>query len=275
MSKNVIVTGGSRGIGFAIASAFAQEGNAVLLVARNASELEKAKQKLAHTKGIVTTFMCDVSKEDNVRSINAHIKEKWNGKIDVLVNAAGIYGPKGFLEDNNFELWRKTFEVNVFGTARMCRAVLPYMKSAGLGRIINFSGGGDGEFPRFTAYSSSKGAVVRFTESLAAETKENGITVNAIAPGAVNTHLMEEVLKAGAEKVGEDFYKRTLEQKESGGTSPKKAAGLACFLASDRADFITGKVLSAVHDKWEEFEKHKKEIENTEVYNMRRIKLKR
>ena len=188
------------------------------------------------------------------------------------MNAAGIYGPKGILEENDPALWKKTIEVNLLGTVYMCALVLPLMKRKKFGRIINFSGGGDGPFPYFTAYSSSKGAVVRFTESLAAEVKDFGIMVNAVTPGAVNTKLTEEVLKAGPQKVGKEFYKRSLEQKKSGGVPPGKAAELILFLASKQARFISGKVLSAVRDDWKDSPKHRKEIEQSDIYNFRRIK---
>lgn len=267
--RNVVVTGGSRGIGFAIAQAFINEGSRVLLVARNESELRVAQGKLGEHALIA---ICDVADAEAVARLSDRIEQEFDDRVDVLVNAAGIYGPMGLLEDNNSGDWKKTFEVNVFGTMLMCRLVLPYMKKVGFGRIINFSGGGEGAFPRFTAYSSSKGAILRFTESLAGEVKGDGITVNAIAPGAVNTALMEEVLAAGAEKVGEDFYQKSIEQKESGGIPAQKAAELVLFLTGDEAAFLTGKLFSAVHDNHDVLRSHAEDIAHSDVYNVRRIK---
>lgn len=272
MKEHVIVTGGSRGIGFAVARAFASRGAKVLILARNAEELSAAAKNLADASGEVMTRVCDVAKESDVEALKSTIETDFENHVDVLVNAAGIYGPMGLLEENDIGKWRATFEVNVFGTMFMCRLVLPFMKKKGSGRIITFSGGGEGAFPRFTAYSSSKGAILRFTESLAAEVQDAGITVNAIAPGAVNTSLMEEVLAAGKEKVGDEFYAKSLEQKDSGGVSPEKAAELILFLCSEKATKITGKVLSAVHDKHEALAAHAEEIVATDIYSARRIK---
>ena len=258
--QHVIITGGSRGIGLAVAQAFLARGAKVLAVARSG----KGSKTPVHE--------CDVSDANEVEKLAPIIERELEGRVDVLVNAAGIYGPIGLLEENDAKLWRKTFEINVFGTMHLCRLVIPYMKKQKSGCIINFSGGGEGPFPRFTAYSSSKGAILRFTESVAEELREWNITVNAVAPGAVNTALLAEVIKVGEEKVGKEFYQKSLVQKESGGTPPKLAAELILFLASLSGRGITGKMLSAVHDKIVVLKKHGKEIEATDIYNVRRIK---
>jgi 3-oxoacyl-[acyl-carrier protein] reductase len=154
----------------------------------------------------------------------------------------------------------------------MCALVIPFMKQNRSGRIINFSGGGDGPYPRFTAYASSKGAILRFTESLASELKEYNIYVNAIAPGAVNTTFLKEGLKAGPKKTGKDTFAKLLEQEKSGGVSPEKAANLILFLASDEAEGLTGKMISAIWDKWQDIPKHLKILNESDIWNMRRIK---
>ena len=271
-NKNIIVTGGSRGIGFTVARAFLHAGGNVCIVARDKKETIRAKKELGKISGAISALTCDVSKDAQVKKITHHIKNVFKGRIDVLVNAAGIYGPKGRLEDNDMALWEKTFSVNVIGTAYACRAVIPFMKAKKYGRIITFSGGGEGAFPFFTAYSASKGAIVRFTESLSAELANDNITVNAVAPGAVNTKLLEEVLEAGPQKVGAEFYERSLKQKTDGGASPEKAAELILFLASEQAGYLSGKLLSAVYDKWSGFHHHKKKITSSDIYNFRRIK---
>jgi NAD(P)-dependent dehydrogenase (short-subunit alcohol dehydrogenase family) len=268
-SQHVLITGGSRGIGFAVAEAFVAHGARVLIIARKKAELEEAQRKLG---GAVSIVVGDVAEEESVQALKRSIDKDLEGRVDVLVNAAGIYGPMGLLEDNDVEKWKATFAVNVFGTMLMSRLVLPYMKKNSFGRIINFSGGGEGAFPRFTAYSSSKGAIVRFTESLAAEVKDAHITVNAIAPGAVNTALVEEVLAAGEAVVGKDFYQKSIEQKESGGASPEKAAALILFLASPAASLFSGKMFAAMHDKLDRLEENANTIATSDIYNVRRIK---
>lgn len=268
----VIVTGGSRGIGFAAARSFAQRGASLLLIARDAEELARAKAELANLPSSIAARTCDVSDAASVEGLTSFLENEFNGRVDVLVNAAGIYGPMGPLEETDPNAWKQTFAVNVFGTMQMCRLVLPFMKRGKRGRIINFSGGGEGPFPRFTAYASSKGAILRFTESLAEEVRKDGMTVNAIAPGAVNTALVEEVLAAGEERVGSAFYQKSRAQKESGGVSPEKAAALITFLCSEKADKITGKMLSAVHDNLGILERHVEDIAASDVYASRRIK---
>ena len=125
--------------------------------------------------------------------------------------------------DVNFDEWKKTYEINVFGTFRMIQRVLPIMMKNGGGKIINFSGGGDGPLPRFSAYNSSKVSIVRLTETLAAEMKEYKIDINAIAPGPVNTKFLDDALSAGDEKVGKDRYGELVKQKEEGGAPAEKS----------------------------------------------------
>ena len=269
--KKIIVTGGSRGIGLAVAKAFFAEGYSVLIVSRSTKELVDA-QKEMKGKGQCSIVAADVSSMADRSKIRAHIMRKWRGSVDVLVNAAGIYGPIGYLEENSADKWEETIQVNLFGTVGMCALVLPFMKKQKRGRIINFSGGGEGPFPRFTAYSASKGAIVRFTESLAEEVKNFGTTINAITPGGVNTKFLEEVLVAGPEKAGKDFYRRSLQRKREGGVSPDIAAGLVLYLARNDAEFISGKVISANRDDWKNFKKHAKEMASSDVYTFRRIK---
>lgn len=270
--KNAIITGGSRGIGKAIAEAFAREGANLFLIARTESELEATKKELEKYGAKIVASVADAANEDDVANTAKVAKEIFT-KIDILVNAAGIHGPAGKFEEINFQDIMRTFAVNIFGTMLMCRAILPIMKKQPSGgRIINFSGGGEGPFPRFSAYAASKGAVVRFTESLAEEVMSDGIMVNAIAPGDVNTALFEDALRQGPEKLGKELYEKFVERKKEGGASPKLAAELCVFLASKKSAGITGKVLSAKWDDWKKFPKHLKEIAESDVYTYRRIK---
>ena len=171
----------------------------------------------------------------------------------MLVNNAGVYGPKGLIEEVDWDEWERAVRVNLFGSVLCCRAVLPHFRANGYGKIIQLSGGGaTSPLPRLSAYAASKAAVVRFAETLAEELDGTGIDVNAIAPGALNTRLLDQVLEAGPERVGESFYARALEQQASGGTPLDLAARLAVFLASAASDGITGKLISAPWDPWEE-----------------------
>ena len=270
--KNIIISGGSGGIGRVIARAFLEAGGTVLIISRNREKLKQVKAELSLISPQIRILVADVSLSRDVAKIKRFVNKEYHNQVDILVNAAGVYGPIGQLEKNSMKHWIKTFAINVFGTVSLCRALIPLMKKRQQGRIINFSGGGDGPFPNFTAYSASKGAILRFTESLAAELKEYHVFVNAIAPGAVNTGLLLQVLDAGPKKVGKKFYQRSLIQEKDGGISPRKAAELVLFLASASSTGITGKFLSAVHDHQEKYIKHLKKITTTDIYNLRRIK---
>jgi NAD(P)-dependent dehydrogenase (short-subunit alcohol dehydrogenase family) len=154
----------------------------------------------------------------------------------------------------------------------MCRALLPHFKERRYGKIIQLSGGGaTNPLPRLSAYAASKAAVVRFAETLAEEVRQAGIDVNCIAPGALNTRLLDEVLAAGPEKVGQAFYERSLKQKAEGGAPLEKGADLAVFLGAAASDGITGKLLSAVWDPWLELPARLDDLQRTDVYTLRRI----
>ncbi len=249
--KKALVIGGNGGIGSAIAAALAAQGAEVLTASRSGG-----------------TVAVDVADERSVAALAGRIKKDW-GQLDILVNAAAVLGPVGRITDIDPAEWRKTLDVNLTGTFLAIRAMAPLMKERG-GKIINFVGGGDGARPNFSAYVSSKGGIARLTETVAEELKEWNIAVNAIAPGAVNTQLLDEVISAGA-AAGKE-YEQALKQKKEGGVSPQKAADLVLFLVSEDSAGLTGKIFSAVWDHYREFPKHRKEIASSDIYNYRRIK---
>lgn len=269
--KTALITGGSRGIGRVVAEAYLREGARVFLVANGEEELSKTIVELSKESRDVSGAVCDVSIETDVECVVQKAVEKM-GTVDVLVNAAGIYGPIGSTLEVDSTHWRKTYEVNVFGTLYMIRSVGNYMKEKGTGKIINFSGGGDGPFPNFSAYNSSKVAIVRLTETLAEEFKPFGIEINAIAPGAVNTKFLDEAIVAGEEKVGKERYQKFLKQKQEGGTPPEKTAEMCVFLASSASDGLSGKFLSVVWDAWREWDAESiSKIMNSSAFTLRRV----
>lgn len=271
--KIAIITGGSRGIGKAVAKAFLENGASVMLSARSKEELEATRTELTRGGRNVEIFPADVSKKTDVKALVKKTLDTF-GAVDILVNAAGTYGAIGPVASVDLEKWKEAFTINLFGTVDVIQEALPVFVKAGRGKIINFSGGGDGPFPHFTSYSSSKVAVVRFTESLAKEVKENNIDVNAVAPGAVNTKILEDGLKAGEKLVGKETYERFLKQKKEGGVSPEKAAALCVFLASGDSDGLSGKLVSAVWDKWNEWSKDDiKRLMASDLLTLRRVNL--
>ena len=273
--KVAIVTGASQGFGLAVARQFVVEGASVAICARDAILLEEVCLELAKatTQGEqkVVSFAVDVSKKDEVEDFVQQVVQDL-GRVDILVNNAGVYGPMGEIETIDWNEWVQAIEINLFGSILMSRAALPYLKGQRSGKIIQLSGGGaTNPMPRLSAYAVSKAGIVRFVETLAEEVKEFGIDVNAIAPGALNTRLLEEVLQAGPEKVGEGFYQKSLQQKESGGASLEIGVGLAVFLGSSASDGITGKLISGLWDNWSEWPQHLEELQQSDVYALRRI----
>ena len=272
--RTAIVTGGSHGLGLEIARAYVTAGARVLVCGRDADALDRARTELvsvAPDPDSVATATADVSEPRAVEDLVEQALDRFS-RIHVLVNNAGIYGPKGRIEDVTWAEWEQAVRVNLFGSVLCSRAVVPHFRANRYGKIIQLSGGGaTSPLPRLSAYAASKAAVVRFAETLAEELRGTGIDVNAIAPGALNTRLLDEVLDAGPDLVGDSFYERALEQRSSGGTPLALAARLAVFLASDESDGITGKLISAPWDPWEELPAHAEDLGSTDVYTLRRI----
>lgn len=268
--KVSIITGGSGGIGRAVASTFAKEGSNLVLTSRTRSQLEEVRNDLRNYSSTIEVFETDVSSPKQVNDLIAFALERFS-TIDILVNCAGIYGPIGLITDVDCDKWIETININLYGTFLCMKAVLPIMIKNRKGKIINFSGGGaTSPFPRFSAYAASKVAVVRLTETIAEEVKEYNIDVNAIAPGAVNTRLLDQVLRAG-EAAGKDFLEKAIRQKREGGIPPEKTAALAVFLASSKSDGLTGRLISAVWDDWEEMSNRIPDIMSSDLYTLRRV----
>ena len=167
---------------------------------------------------------------------------------------------------------KKAIEINVYGSVLMCRVLIPHFKKQKYGKIVQLSGGGaTNPLPNISAYATSKAAIIRFIETLAEEVLSFGIDVNAIAPGALNTGMLQEVIDTGPEKVGKEFYEKALKQKNNGGVPLSFGADLALFLASSASDGITGKLISAVWDKWRDWPNYLKELTDSDAYTLRRI----
>jgi NAD(P)-dependent dehydrogenase (short-subunit alcohol dehydrogenase family) len=273
-NKNAIVTGGTLGLGRAIVREFLNEGASVLFCARDKNAITALQREFESSLPAgqkILGVLCDVSSPEQVNAMFGQFIGEL-GTLHALVNNAGIYGPKGPSQTVAWNEWKRAVEINLYGTFLPCRAAIPLMRENGSGKIVNLSGGGaTNPLPRFSAYAASKAAVVRLTETLAEELREFRIEVNAIAPGPLNTRLLEEVLEAGPEKVGEGFYKKAVEQAERGGASLEKGAQLSVYLASDASDGITGKLISAQWDPWENLQAYFDEINNSDIYTLRRI----
>jgi len=270
MTKLVYVTGAGRGIGQAIALKLSELNYLVSGCSRTLSQLNETR-KLSGGKIRVTAL--DVT--DPVATAHwMDDEQKATGSIPYgLVTAAGVAGPIGPFVDNSFDDWKKAIEINVFGTALFVKLFAQKLISEKLeGRIVLLSGGGATQpQANFSSYGASKAGVVRFGETMAYELKDHKITVNSVAPGAVNTKFTEDLLKAGPEKAGKETYERVLRQKESGGISSDKAASLTAYLLSEKAKNITGRLISAVWDPWPTLHERADELSKTDIYTLRRI----
>lgn len=185
MSKNIIITGTSRGIGFELVKLFAKEGHRVLALSRNDKPIAEL-----NLDG-VTSFSFDLGYADHYKELSDFL-EGWD-RVDILINNAGSLLNKPFLETSNEE-FKEVYEVNVFGVAELTKIVVPKMGKNGHVVTISSMGGVQGsvKFPGLSAYSSSKGAVITLTELLAEEFKEAGPSFNVLALGAVQTEMLEE-----------------------------------------------------------------------------------
>lgn len=269
-----IITGANQGLGKAIAQAYVQAGADVMLCARDEMKLAEVTtelRELCSSDQRVECISADVSQKEQVDRLVSVALAAFP-QIHILVNNAGVYGPKGPVEDVDWDEWVHAVEINLFGSVLTARALVPHFRSNHYGKLIQLSGGGaTAPLPFVSAYAASKAGVVRFMETLAEEVKADGIDVNSIAPGALNTRLLDEVLEAGPEKVGQSFYERALKQKSTGGTPLERGAELAVFLASAASDGITGKLMSAVWDPWGHLAEHMDDLQKTDIYTLRRI----
>jgi 3-oxoacyl-[acyl-carrier protein] reductase len=271
LNKVCVVAGASGAIGVAIARRLHAEGAHLALTYRTVKP-QKLCEELSRGPGRSACYELDVTDCLRVERVIRQIRIDFEG-IDVLVNCTGIQGPIGPLETLDALEWARTIETNLLGSVYLARAVLPGMKERGRGKIILFSGGGAAYGrPYFTAYSSSKAAVVRFAESLALELEATDIRVNTVAPGPVKSRMWDE-MRAAAQAGGPKLEEELKGMEETGGVSPDRAAGLVAFLASDRSQRVTGRLLSAVWDDWEDFAKGMEGIATTEAFTLRRVPL--
>jgi 3-oxoacyl-[acyl-carrier protein] reductase len=269
-----IVTGANQGLGLAVAEAFVAGGARVFVCARDGGRLETAIAALrakAARPDAVQGQPADISVPDDVTRVVDSALTAFGG-LDALVCNAGVYGPMGAVDQIGWGDWVHAVNVNLCGSVFCCRAVLPHFRAQKRGKIILLSGGGATKAtPFLSAYAASKAALVRFGETLAEEVRGDRIDVNSVAPGALNTRLLEEVLEAGPERVGEAFYKQSVAQKESGGVPLQTGAALCAFLASSASDGITGRLISAVWDPWQDLADRRDELARSDIYTLRRI----
>lgn len=272
--RTALITGASQGLGLEIARVYLDAGAAgVCICGRDAVTLETALAELGERAAPGQTVVGEVADVSSPADVARLVEFALSGlgEVTTLVCNAGVYGPKGRIDQADWSEWTRAIEINLLGSVLPARELVGHFTRRGYGKIVQLSGGGaTGPLPGLSAYAASKAGVVRFAETLAEELREHRVDVNAIAPGPLNTRMLDEVLRAGPEGVGDAFYRRALEQQSSGGIPLREGAKLALFLSSAASDGITGKLLSAVWDPWPELPARLEDLAS-DVYTLRRI----
>ena len=274
--KVAIITGAGRGIGRAIALAYAREGARLALAARTLSELEETASQAEALGAATCVIPADISDQGQVDEMVRQTLERFS-TIDILVNNAAVLGPISPLQDNDVSEWTRTFQVNVFGTFICCRAVLPVMLQKNRGKIINVTSGFNfteaapyswppSRFCYMVAYMSSKAAVTTLTELLSYQVADKNIQVNALFP-------------VGPSRMGEEARRHRIGL-ETGSLPPypvsddptQRSAELALFLASDTPEGLSGR-LFLVFDDFANLTPRIPEIMASDAYTLRRVEL--
>ncbi len=246
-NKIAVVTGGSQGIGFAIAEALSLKGAKVLIVSRNKKKLKLAKKKIASKNGIIEILAGDVSKKNVPVKVIKKAKKLW-GNVDILINNAGGPPPGKLLEQSDSN-WDKAINTNLLSTVRFSRAVIPSMRKKKWGRIISISSTIAKEpSPAMILSATSRAGVMSFSKVMAIEFSEYNITTNVISPGGVFTNRLINLIQKDAKKKNKNFKKhlkdieKTIPAKRF--AKPFEIANTVLFLCSDDASYINGQNLS-------------------------------
>lgn len=285
-----LITGASRGLGKCLATNLWDSGYNLILVARDATTLNKLSIELNKSLSInqtldqqhraITIYTCDLA---NISDIDKLVKTLFinHSSLDVLINNAAIQGPIGKSHDiwtTKPDSFREAIQVDLLAPIELASRLVPLMvkndpaTAQYPSSIINLSGGGaTGPRPNFSAYATAKTGLVRFTEILAEEVKELGIRVNCIAPGAMKTSMMQEILSKDRRIAGAKEYSTAQKVLADGGSSMQRVAQLVMYLIGARSEFITGRLISASWDNWESLHEHGGKLSLSDLFTLRRI----
>lgn len=263
----IVVTGSSSGIGRAITEKLLSLNHHVWGVARR----DQSDLRMLHASQFCST-QADVSDWNQVKGLAKNIDTTW-GAVDALITCAGFQGEIAPLAETDPLAWSDTVTSNINSTFFPIRALQGLLiKSAHPKKIICFSGGGATKFrSHFSAYATAKTGIVRLIETAAYEWIDQHIDINAVAPGKINTAMMDEVILKGPKIVGIEEYTAALKQKKDGGDCLGVVLELIEWLLSSKSNGITGKLISAQWDRWEEWPEHLEELNTTDIYTLRRV----
>jgi len=271
--KTALVSGAGRGIGRYIAIGLARNGYLVTISSRTYEELEETKTLIEKEGGKALIKTIDIQNSREVDSLFALHRESFGSQPDVAVNAAAIQGSIGYTWEVDPELWKATVNIDLVGAYNFACSAVRAMIEQKRGNIVLFSGGGAAYArPMFSAYGAAKTAVLRLVETMFVELSDAGypgITVNAIAPGAVKSRMTDEVLKAG-KYAGNKALEEAEQTLRDGGTPPDKALDLILFLANQKlSGCISGRLIH-VNEPYLEYGKKAKNINSSESGLLRR-----
>ena len=263
----IVLTGSSSGIGRALAERLLARGDEVWGIARS-----DQSSFAASSGGKFHASRCDVAEWPAVERAAGEVAAAWP-HIDGLIACAGLQGEIGRALAADPGRWSATIRANLDGTFHALRAFDALLaRGPRRAKVICFSGGGATKpRARFSAYGVAKTGIVRLVETIAEEERGRAYDINAIAPGAVNTRLTDEVLALGAAVVGEAEHAAAKKQKEGGSASIEKALGLVEWLLSPASDGISGRLLAAPWDPWHALDRYAAELATTDIYTLRRI----
>ena len=263
----VVLTGSSTGIGRALATRLIAHGHQVWGLARS-----DQNTFVREHNGSFHASRCDVSAWPEIESAAREVATIWP-VIDGLVTCAGLQGEVGRALAGNPIRWSDTVRANLDGTYYALRAFAQGLqRTDGRAKVVCFSGGGATK-PRanFSAYGVAKTAIVRLVETIAEEEREQPLDINAVAPGAINTRLTDEVIALGAALAGEAEFHAAVKQKASGGAELTRALDLVEWLLSPASDGISGRLISAHWDPWQTLGTQAAKLAPTDLYTLRRI----
>jgi NAD(P)-dependent dehydrogenase (short-subunit alcohol dehydrogenase family) len=252
-NKNVLITGGGRGIGKRLALGFARLGAKIALLGRSKAEIDLAHIEIEQAGANALRIRADVTDPEQLALAVDRVRVVFGGPVDILICAAAITGPLNSFVSTALKAWKEAIEINLLGVVHSCRAVLPSMIEKRAGKIIALVCAAD-DLPlrNFSAYATSKAAVVRFIESLAAEVADYNVQVNCLDPGPAYTNLTDEIIRAES-RLDASVVSEAKETRRTGGFSPDLQLEHATFLASEKSNHISGKLIH-VTDDWKKLQ---------------------
>lgn len=265
--KNVLVTGAGRGIGKRFALGLARMGARIGLVARSKSEIDLTHIEIEQGGGIALRIRADVTDAEQMLVAVDRMRVAFGSSVDILICAAGVTGPLNSFLQSPLRAWTEAIQTNLFGVVNACRAVLPSMVEKRSGKVIVLTCESD-QAPKlnFSAYSTSKTAVVRFIESLAAEVLDHNVQMNCLDPGPAYTSVTDEIIRAEG-RLDQKLVNVAKEVRRTGGASPELQLELVAFLVSEHSNHISGKLIH-LSDDWK---KWRNATLRTDALTLRRV----